>query len=197
VCNYELAQRAGKLHESPFTGKRWYAYQGDHAKYTLNVHRPAGMSLGAWNSHYAYIQSLLKEGATVAFYRHADLTEHLNCYVTELKPYYHNNAFVKDAYQLVLVSVDYVTEPAVSQVAEPVATPAGGDFTTSRTVSLSCATSGAEIHYTIDGSTPTLSSPIYLISLVFSVSTTLKARAYKDGLIKSDIMHEVYNKIGA
>lgn len=54
------------------------------------------------------------------------------------------------------------------------ATPPGGTkFYESVTVSLS-ATHDAEIHYTVDGSAPTASSPVYSSPLTFSETTTLR-----------------------
>ena len=60
----------------------------------------------------------------------------------------------------------------------PVADPSSTTFTTSVTVTLS-AESGAKIHYTTDGSTPTTTSAMYSGPLTFTSTTTLKAIATK------------------
>lgn len=61
---------------------------------------------------------------------------------------------------------------------DPVITPASGTtFDTSLTVSMSCPTEGATIHYTTDGCEPTLASPVYKRFRV-SGKTTVKARAF-------------------
>ena len=44
----------------------------------------------------------------------------------------------------------------------PVISPGGGTFRKKVTVRISCATSGATIHYTTDGSEPTVGSPVYI-----------------------------------
>ena len=54
-------------------------------------------------------------------------------------------------------------------------------------VTLSCATKNATIYYTLDGTTPTDASAVY--SAPFDVSNVvLKARAYKSGLLPSDVV---------
>lgn len=57
-------------------------------------------------------------------------------------------------------------------------------FETSTQVSMS-AESGAEIHYTVDGSTPNASSPRYSAPFTLNATTTVKAIAIKDGATSS------------
>ena len=64
-------------------------------------------------------------------------------------------------------------------VSTPTIAPSGGTYTTTQTVSLSTTTTGATIRYTIDGSDPLYTSPIYTAPLAISTPTTLKARAFK------------------
>ena len=76
-------------------------------------------------------------------------------------------------------------------VADPVFTPGPDVFSNAVSVEISCATTGAVIRYTTNGTTPTESSVsgtnVYLL-----VTTTLRARAYKDGAIPSAITTAVY-----
>ena len=53
--------------------------------------------------------------------------------------------------------------------------------------------SGSEIHYTVDGSTPTAESPVYSEALTFTETTTLKAIAIKDGK-SSSVTTRTYTK---
>src|ERR1041384_5821104 len=46
-------------------------------------------------------------------------------------------------------------------VATPTFSPAGGTFTSAQSVTISTTTAGASIHFTVDGSTPTASSPTF------------------------------------
>src|SRR2546422_862676 len=78
------------------------------------------------------------------------------------------------------------------QVATPTFSPGGGTYTGSVTVTISDATSGATIHYTTDGSTPTTSSPVYSSALTFNQTTTLKATAGASGMTKSGVASATY-----
>ncbi|MBO9600562.1 MAG: chitobiase/beta-hexosaminidase C-terminal domain-containing protein [Cohnella sp.] len=77
-------------------------------------------------------------------------------------------------------------------VATPSASPAGGAVSAGTSVALSTSTSGAEIHYTLDGSTPTASSPIYNGSIIITSAVTIKAIAIKSGETNSAVMSESY-----
>ena len=66
-------------------------------------------------------------------------------------------------------------------VATPVIAPASGTFTNSVTVTLTCSTTGAAIHYTTDGSIPTLSSLTYNSPFAVTGTSTIKGRAFKTG----------------
>lgn len=55
------------------------------------------------------------------------------------------------------------------------------------TITISCPTNGATIHYTIDGSTPTSLSATYSGALEFFENTTIKAIACKTGLLDSNV----------
>lgn len=69
----------------------------------------------------------------------------------------------------------------VSNVATPTFSPKAGRYTEAQTVTITCATAGATIHYTLDGSAPTTASAVYTSPLTISETTTLKAIAVVDG----------------
>jgi len=83
------------------------------------------------------------------------------------------------------------TEPA-DQCVTPVLSPTGGTYTDAQTVSITCATIGATIVYTIDGSDPTSGSLVYTSSIVISATTTVKAKAFKNGWTDSHISSATY-----
>ena len=74
-------------------------------------------------------------------------------------------------------------------VATPVFAPAGGTYTSSVQVAISCATPGATIRYTTNGSEPTVSSPVYtgLSLITLNSTTTLKAAGFASGYNASTV----------
>ena len=62
-------------------------------------------------------------------------------------------------------------------VATPKFSLAAGRYQDSQTVSITCATEGAAIYYTLDGTTPSTSSPLYSQPITISETTALKALA--------------------
>ncbi len=59
----------------------------------------------------------------------------------------------------------------------PTFSPAGGTYSTAKSVTLSTTSPGANIYYTTDGSMPTTSSTPYTGPITVSASTTIKAIA--------------------
>jgi len=82
----------------------------------------------------------------------------------------------------------------VHYVATPVITPPAGVYTTPQTITMTCDTAGATIYYTTDGQTPDDGSDVYDPNNKpqVSVTTTVKAIAYKDGLEPSSVATNLY-----
>jgi len=76
--------------------------------------------------------------------------------------------------------------------AAPTFSPAGGSFTSPQSVTLADATPGASIYYTVDGSTPTVTSSRYSTALSISSTTTLKAIATAPGYTASAVASATY-----
>ncbi|HEY3289172.1 MAG TPA: MBL fold metallo-hydrolase [Anaerolineae bacterium] len=84
-------------------------------------------------------------------------------------------------------------------VATPTAFPESGTFHTERRITLLCETRGARIHYTVDGSMPTVTSPVfdpYALPLCTvndegghraTADFTIRALAVRDGMAPSDV----------
>jgi methionine-rich copper-binding protein CopC len=81
-------------------------------------------------------------------------------------------------------------------VATPTFSPAtGAEFADSQQITINCATAGAEIHYTTDGSTPTASSATYSAPFTINATKTVKAIAVKAGMIDSAVATATYTKL--
>jgi hypothetical protein len=77
-----------------------------------------------------------------------------------------------------------------------VATPAfdvpAGSYAATQNVTITCATSGADVYYTTDGSTPSSSSTLYTGPVAISASATLKAKAFKTDYTPSAVQSAAY-----
>jgi hypothetical protein len=68
----------------------------------------------------------------------------------------------------------------------------GGTYNAPVQVSITCSTTDSEIFYTTDGTVPSNSSNPYTNPLTISTTTTLKARAFKEGMNPSSTMADTY-----
>ena len=76
--------------------------------------------------------------------------------------------------------------------ATPTFSPAAGEVEKGSTVEISCATDGATIYYTTDGTEPTTGSTEYTSAITINSATTIKAIAAKDGLANSVVATAAY-----
>ncbi|WP_159460492.1 chitobiase/beta-hexosaminidase C-terminal domain-containing protein [Lentzea albidocapillata] len=81
----------------------------------------------------------------------------------------------------------YTHNSAPQPVATPTFSPPGGTYSTAQTVTISTATSGATIRYTIDGSTPTSSSPVYSGPISVPGNRTINAIGIRSGQANSSV----------
>ena len=86
----------------------------------------------------------------------------------------------------------YVITPAINAVQTPVITPNGGNFAGPQTVTITCATEGAEIHYTTDGTDPTRDSAKYTAPFTITNDATVKAIAVREYYHDSAIASAVF-----
>ncbi len=78
-------------------------------------------------------------------------------------------------------------------VADPVITPAGTNANNDVTVNITSDTTNAVIRYTLDGNDPKTNSTQFAGPLTINKSLTLKAIAYQDGFVPSQIVSNVFN----
>lgn len=69
----------------------------------------------------------------------------------------------------------------------PTVSPVSGKYTGEQTITMSTAVKGAEVKYTLDGSTPTEDSATYVEPIKVNKSTIVKAVTYRKGMILSDV----------
>ena len=92
------------------------------------------------------------------------------------------------------IDITWNTEGGTPQetVATPTFSPEAGTYSEAQLVNISCATEGATIFYTIDGTNPTESSTEYTEAITIAETTTLKAFAMKEGYLDSEIATATY-----
>ena len=92
----------------------------------------------------------------------------------------------------------YIYKEVTGDEPEPVAAPTfsveEGTYNQAQNVEISCATSGATIYYTTDGTNPSESSAVYSEPIAVATTTTIKAIAVKDGK-SSEIVSAIYTII--
>jgi hypothetical protein len=74
----------------------------------------------------------------------------------------------------------------------PVMTPLSGTFVNSATVTLAHSMPGVELRYTLDGTTPTASSPLYTIPLILTSTKTVKAKAFLTNYTSSALVQNTF-----
>jgi hypothetical protein len=89
------------------------------------------------------------------------------------------NAFVAK------ISLSPVPPPPPPSAEAPAITPPGGTFNQPQSVALNTTTTGATIHYTTDGSTPTPASYAYTGPIAVTQTTTIQAIASASGMLDS------------
>ena len=88
-------------------------------------------------------------------------------------------------------ALDYEST-GLTTAATPTFSPAAGTYSTSQSVTISDATSGATIYYTTNGTTPTTSSSVYSGPITVSASVTLEAIAVETGYANSPAATAAY-----
>jgi len=89
-----------------------------------------------------------------------------------------------------VASAGYVI--TLQSVDTPTFNPTGGTYTGAQQVTISDSLSGANIYYTLDGTTPTTSSQLYSGAITISQSTTLNAFATASGYSDSGVTSAAY-----
>jgi len=78
------------------------------------------------------------------------------------------------------------------KVKTPVITPSGGTFSATQSVTITCATTGTTIRYTLNGANPQETDTAYTSPLTLTHTATVKTRAFRSGLIASDTAQSTF-----
>lgn len=95
-------------------------------------------------------------------------------------------------YRLDDIAVVVGEEAVLETVSKPVFSPSGGTYYEPQMVTMTSQTSGADIFYTMDGTTPTTSSNLYLGPVSVVSSVTVKALAVHAGMYDSEVATASY-----
>lgn len=82
---------------------------------------------------------------------------------------------------------------ATTTVNTPIITPNSGNFVDTVIVNIACTTSGSQIYYTLDGTTPDNNATLYTGPFNITSTTTVKAIAYAFGYSPSNVVTATYN----
>jgi YD repeat-containing protein len=85
-------------------------------------------------------------------------------------------------------TASYVLKPVAPSI-----TPSGGTYSTPQNVTITQSTTGAVLRYTVDGSDPVETSPLYTGAFQVATTTTVKAAGFKPGWTRSDIRSATIN----
>jgi alpha-tubulin suppressor-like RCC1 family protein len=163
------------------------------AVYTLQVVTPTMSPVaGTYNANQSVALSTTTSGATIRYTTNGSPP-------TSMSPLYSTPISVTQTTTINAIALKtgwsdstVATALYTLQVATPTFSPGGGTYSTAQTVTIATTTAGATLRYTIDGSTPTTSSPQYSTPIPISTGTTLKARGFKTGWMDSAVGSAVY-----
>ena len=89
-------------------------------------------------------------------------------------------------------SAPYAFTGSATTAVAPVFTPAAGNYAAAQSVTLASSTQGAQIYYTVDGSTPTAKSSLYAAAIPVKSSMTISAIAVASGYTNSSVAQAAY-----
>jgi len=98
---------------------------------------------------------------------------------------------------LLAVGTSLLFQKETGKVLAPVFLPASRPIDKETTVTITCATEGATIRWTLDGSDPTDKSDVYEGRLKVHPDMTVKARAFRPGWTISEVVTAEYPRIKA
>ena len=163
------------------------------ATYAIKVENPViSLPEGTYTSVQTVTLSCATEGASIRYTTDGTMPTSTSELYTG--PITVSNSETIKAYALKegMADSDIASATYTIKVENPVISLPEGTYTSIQTVTLSCATEGATIRYTTDGTTPTSTSTVYTNPITVAGSKTIKAYAQKDGMMDSGITTSIY-----
>ncbi len=92
-----------------------------------------------------------------------------------------------------ILPVEITSASGLEVVETPEITPAGGAITSTQDITITCATEGASIYFTIDGTEPSeTNGTLYSTPFILGKECTVKAIAYADGMEASAVAEAAF-----
>ena len=155
----------------------------------INNASSTGMSFGSKNSIWAFnFQTdntvlIQNNSNSDRFLGYTNATSHV------YKAYATSNI---SSYPHAIKVYQLVEETGTLTCATPVFSPVAGTYYEAQSVTITSATDGATIYYTLNGNDPTTSSPVYSSAISITETTTVKAMAVKADYNNSEIASATY-----
>jgi flagellar basal body rod protein FlgC len=174
---------------------RNYKLVGEDGKY-LRGNNGTSLSLGDDANNATW--NLNNNNAAISGYRATNVqynTRSIKWHHSQNRFGHYANSDTQSSYSFLYVEDDNTTPPEPEKVKTPTFSIEAGTYNVAQNVEISCATSGATIYYTTDGSTPTNESAVYSEAITVSKTTTIKAFATLTGMDDSEVAEAIYTII--
>ena len=149
------------------------------------------VAAGTYNANQSVTITCATDGATIYYTTDGSEPTNLSSEYTEPVSITQTTTLkaiaIKNAESSNVASATYTLKCAT-----PTFSPVGGAYIGAQSVTISCATDGASVYYTLDGTTPTSSSTLYSSAISISETKTLKAIAIKSNWSDSDVQSATY-----
>ncbi len=179
-------ERNRLLHSIPYSNRGWRENVSVLVSYNEGETWKYGRSVSPGSSAYSSL-TILKNGTIGVFFEEHERNAgdgYSLFYANVSLDWLTNGA---DQYHAPNSGIETLKQPIFSHKADK-------NYTEAFDLSMENPNNGGNIHYTLDGSTPTEDSPVYMNPIKITKNTLVKAIVYKAGEIESDVM-EAYYKI--